>query len=105
MTGYIGFTEAFTGEVAGSVTAAQLPAALRRSCKRVLIRARSDNGADSVYIGFDPGVTVPDGASDATTGIEITAGDPPLMLDIPHTDQIWYICSAATADFTICILS
>lgn len=104
MTGYIGFTQAFTGEVAGSATAAQIPSNLRRECKRVLIRAASDN-AGSVYIGFTSGVTKADGTSDITSGIEVTKTDPPLTLDIPRTDDIWYICTNATDDFTILILS
>ena len=105
MNGYIGHTFPISGEVAGSATAAQLPAALQRSCKRVIIRARSDNVAESVYIGFTSGVTVPNGSSDATTGFELTAASPPLELDIQHSNQIWYICSAATADFTVVILT
>lgn len=105
MYGYIGQTKGVTGEVAGSATAAQLPAALQMPCKRVQIRARSDNAATLVFIGFTSGVTVADGTSDATTGIELTATGFPLELDIQHTNQIWYICSAATADFTILILT
>ena len=104
MYGYIGFTQPFTGEVQGSATAAQIPSNLRRECKRVLIRAASDN-AGSVYIGFTSGVTKADGTSDITSGIEITKTDPPLVMDIPRTDDIWYICTNAGDDFTILILS
>lgn len=103
-TGYIGHTKPFSGEVAGSATAVQLPSNLRFPCKRVLIRARSDN-AGSVFIGFSSGVTVANGSSDATTGIEIDATDPPLSLDIQHSEQIFYICDNAGDDFTIVILS
>ena len=105
MYGYIGHTFPISGEVAGSATAAQLPAALQRKCKRVIIQPRSDNGAELVFVGFTSGVTVADGTSDATTGIELSATDDPLVLDIQDSSQIWYICSAATADFTICILT
>jgi hypothetical protein len=104
MTGYIGYTQAFSGEVAGSATAVQLPSNLRRSCKRVIIRAASDN-AGSVYIGFTSGVTKPDGSSDITSGFELTKTDPPLVMDIPRTDDIFYICTNAGDDFTILILS
>lgn len=104
MYGYIAHTKAITGEVAGSATAVQIPAALRTPCKRVIIRAVSGN-AGSVFIGFTAGVTVADGTSDATTGFELAATDPPLIIDIQNTDQIFYICTNAGDDFTICILT
>lgn len=104
MPGYLEVTTLFTGEVAGSTSAVQLPAALQKPCKRVIIRALSGNSG-SVFIGFSSGVTVADGTSDATTGFELDAGDPPLIIDIQHTNQIWYICNNAGDDFTICIIT
>src|SRR5262245_50382464 len=103
MYGYIGHTFPISGEVAGSLTAAQLPAGLQRKCKRVLIRARSDN-AGSVFVGFTSGVTIANGSTDTTTGIELDATDDALSLDIQDSAQVWYICDNAGDDFTIIVM-
>ena len=105
MTGYIGHTKPISGEAAASTVATQLSTSLQTTCKRVYLRARSNNGTNSVFVGFTNGVTAPDGSADATTGIELAAADDPLILDIQHTNQIWYISASTTASFTICILT
>ena len=55
------------GEVAGSTTAAQLPDV---PFSTAWLKAVNSNAGD-VYIG-DSGVTLPDGMTDATTGIELS---------------------------------
>ncbi|HYE59432.1 MAG TPA: hypothetical protein VD948_13045 [Rhodothermales bacterium] len=99
--GYIGYSIPFTGEVQGATSATQFPSASRRACKRVTITARSDNSG-SVFIGFSSSLTAPNGTSDATTGIELIAGQS-ITFHIPHTELIWYICSDTTDDFTFLI--
>lgn len=105
MMGYIAHTLPRSGEVAAATQATQFPTALQMPCKRVYLRARSNNGTHSPFIGFTSGVTTADGTTDATTGIELAAGDQPLIIDIQHTNQIYYICSSTTAHFTVCILT
>jgi len=101
MDAYIGYTVPVTGEVAGSTTAAQLPSAARLPCKRVTIRARTDN-AGNVYIGFTSGVSLPNGSSDQTTGLELAGGDA-VTFSLPHTNMIYFICDNAGDDFTYLI--
>lgn len=105
MYGYISHTKGFSGEVVASTVAVQFPTALQMTCKRVYLRARSNNGTHSPYIGFTSGVTTADGTTDATTGIELPSGDQPLILDIQHTNQLYYICSSTSAHFTVLILT
>lgn len=66
------------GELAGTVTALQLP---NIPCSRARFKAASDN-TGSVYIG-GAGVTLPDGTTDTTTGFELDAGD----------DSGWFPCA------------
>lgn len=105
MYGYIAHCRGITGEVAAATAATQFPTALQTPCKRVYLRARSNNGTHSPFIGFTSGVTTANGTTDATTGIELAAGDEPLVIDIQHTDQLYYICSSTTAHFTVLILT
>ena len=76
-----------TGELAGSVTAVQMPTL---PCSRARLKARSDN-AGSVFIGI-AGVTAPDGTTDTTTGFELDAGD----------DTGWFPCSDLRELYRIC---
>ena len=76
-----------TGELAGSVTAVQMP---NVPCSRARFKARDDNSGN-VYIGA-AGVTAPDGTTDTTTGFPLDAGD----------DSGWIYCSNLNELFRIC---
>ena len=85
----------YTGELAGSVTAVQMPDV---PCSRVRFKARSDN-AGSVYIGV-AGVTAPDATTDATTGFELDAGDDTGYLYAANLNEFYRICDNAGDDLT-----
>ena len=85
----------YTGELAGSVTAVQMPDV---PCSRVRFKARSDN-AGSVYIGV-AGATAPDGTTDATTGFELDAGDDTGFLYASNLNEFYRICDNAGDDLT-----
>lgn len=89
------FSEVVTGEVAGSVTAAQLPDI---DCEFVKIKAHANNAA-SVYIG-PAGVTVANGTTDATTGLELAPGDDSGWLPIDDLSKLYIIGTNATDDIT-----
>ncbi len=84
-----------SGEVAGSLTAAQLP---NVSCRLVRFKARDDN-AGSVYLGGS-GVTAPDGSTDATTGLELNAGEDSGWIPVDNLNRFWRICDNAGDDLT-----
>lgn len=84
-----------TGELAGSATAAQMPDI---ACYKVMFKARSDN-AGSVYIGGAM-VTIPNGTTDATTGIELDAGQETPWLEVDNLNVFYRICDNAGDDLT-----
>ncbi len=84
-----------SGELAGSLTAAQLPDV---NCRLVRFKARDDN-AGSVYLGGS-GVTAPDGATDATTGFELNAGEETGWMPVDNLNRFWRICDNAGDDLT-----
>lgn len=80
-----------TGEVAGSVTAAQFPDVVGHlAC----IKARSAN-TGKVYLG-KAGVTKSDGTTDTTTGWELEAGEATPWLPIDNLNRLYRICDNAT---------
>ena len=87
-------TSVSSGEVSGSTTAKQLP---NVPARRVFIQAVSTN-AGSVYIG-GPGVTIPDGTTDTTSGIQLEAGKG-LDLWIENLNLLYIICDNAGDDIT-----
>lgn len=89
-----------TGELAGSETAVQMPDI---SCLKVRFKAASDN-AGNVYIGGD-GVTAADGATDATTGFELDAGDDTGWLEVVNLNVFYRICDNANDDLTYIALA
>lgn len=84
-----------TGELAGSTSAAQLPDV---PCQMVCFHARDDN-AGNVYIG-GPGVTKPDGTTDATTGYHLDAGEQTPWISLGNLNQLYRICDNAGDDLT-----
>jgi hypothetical protein len=87
---YGGLTPA-TGELAGSVTAVQLPTI---SCQYVRFRARANN-AGNVYLGTSTNVTIPDGTTDVTTGFSVTPGADTGFIPISNLNLLWRICDNA----------
>lgn len=83
-----------SGEIAGSAVALQLPDV---SCALVKFKAEADN-AGKVYLGA-AGVTKADGTSDATTGIQLAAGEE-VWLPISNLALLYRICDNAGDDLT-----
>jgi hypothetical protein len=88
------FTTIVCGELQGSATALQLP---NIPCSMVYIRAVGSNSGN-VYIG-GAGVTVPDGTTDVTTGIELDAGQC-LPFFVNNLNVLYCICDNAGDDLT-----
>lgn len=93
------YTGVHTGELAGATSATALPDV---PCKLARFKARSDN-AGSVYLG-GAGVTVPDGTTDTTTGIELDAGDDTGWLPIDNLNRLYRISDNAGDDLTYMVL-
>lgn len=87
------FTTIATGEVAGSVTAKNLP---NVRSKFVNIKAAASN-AGKVYVGV-AGVTKAAGTDTATAGWELSAGDETGPLQIDNLNRLYIICDNAGDD-------
>lgn len=85
----------FSGELQGSATALQLPDI---PCTMVWFSALASN-AGNVYLG-GAGVTVADGTTDVTTGLEITPGMIVGPLPIDNLNRLYRICDNAGDDIT-----
>lgn len=93
------FTKIACGELAGSASALQMPDV---ACKLVKFKALNDNAGD-VYIGGS-GVTVADGTTDVTTGLEIAAGEETGWLPVSNLNLFYRICDNAGDDLTYLVL-
>jgi hypothetical protein len=82
-----------SGERQGSATAAQLPDI---PCSMVWIAALNDNVGD-VYLG-GAGVTVADGTTDTTSGIELEPGDMIGPIPVDNLNRMYIICDNAGDD-------
>ena len=89
-----------SGELAGSATASQLPDI---PCRVVMFAAVASN-AGKVYLG-GAGVTVPEGTTDVTSGIELQAGDMTPFIPIPNLNLLYRICDNAGDDLTYLALA
>jgi hypothetical protein len=87
------YDDLISGELAGSVTAVKCP---DRKCNAVQFHAVASN-TGNVYIG-GAGVTIPDGVTDTTTGIELAPGTPMQFIPCSNLDMFYYICDNATDD-------
>lgn len=83
------------GELAGSVTAAVMPTV---ACRLVKFKAAYDN-AGRVYIGGS-GVTVKDGTTDVTTGLELSAGEESGWIPVRNVNEFYRICDNAGDNLT-----
>lgn len=84
-----------SGELAGSVAAVQMPDV---PCRMVRFKAHSDN-AGNVYIG-GAGVTVANGATDTTTGLQLDAGDDTGWIATDNLNRFYRISDNAGDDLT-----
>ena len=82
-----------SGELQGRASALQLPDI---PCRAVFFTAIASN-AGKVYLG-GPGVTVPDGTTDTTSGIELQAGDMTPFIPISNLNKLYRICENAGDD-------
>lgn len=89
------YTVVRCGEVSGSVTAKQLP---QVACKLVKIVALNDN-AGNVYIG-GAGVTVANGTTDATTGLQLDGGQDSGWIPVADLNELFIISDNAGDDIT-----
>ncbi len=89
-----------SGERAGSATAVQLPTV---AGSLVYITALASN-AGNVYLGA-AGVTVPNGTTDTTSGLELTPGAMIGPLPIDNLNRLYMICSNAGDDVTYLVLA
>ena len=96
----ISYNSVKAGELAGSATAVQMPDI---SCRQVAFSAVSDN-AGSVFIG-GAGVTVPNGTTDTTSGLELEAGDMTQFINVPNLNLFYYIGDNAGDDLTYLALA
>jgi len=90
-----GYSIVRTGELAGSATAVQMPDI---DCQMVKFKAVIGN-AGNVYIGGS-GVTVVDGTTDTTSGLELDAGEETPWLNVPNLNIFYRICDNAGDDLT-----
>lgn len=89
-----------TGEFAPGVTAAQFPSIAGRL---VRLKARGVN-AGSVAIGDDNAVTLPNGVTDTTSGLELIAGDDTGWIPLDNLNKLWGIGTGATDSVTYMVL-
>lgn len=88
-----------SGERQGSATAVQLPDVPARL---IYISALASNAGD-VYLGA-AGVTVPDGTTDTTSGLELNPGETIGPLALNNLNQLYMICDNATDDISYLVM-
>lgn len=84
-----------SGELAGSVTAVQMP---DLETELINFKAVSSN-VGNVYIG-GAGVTKVDGTTDTTTGFELGAGEETGYIPVTNANILYRICDNAGDDLT-----
>lgn len=94
------YTSLVSGEIQGSATATQMPDI---TCNAVQFTALTDN-VGNVYIG-GAGVTVPDGTTDTTSGVPLSAGSSMQFIPIRNLNKFYYICDNAGDDFVYLALT
>jgi hypothetical protein len=78
------------GELAGATSATQLP---NVACRLVKLKALATN-TGKVYLG-GAGVTKADGATDTTTGLQLSAGEETGWIPIDNLSRLFRICDGA----------
>ena len=95
-----GLSTVACGELQGSVTTLQMPSV---ACKYARFKGALSN-AGNVYIG-GAGVTKPNGTTDITTGLELSAGDDTGWLPVSNLNIFYRICDNAGDDLTYMVLT
>ena len=99
-TEYKTYTTVAVGELAGNVSATQMP---NVACKLVKFKAEYDN-AGRVYLGGS-GVTKADGSTDTTTGLQLSAGEETGWIPVGNLNLFYRICDNAGDDLTYLALA
>ena len=94
-TEHMQYNSIASGELQGSATALQMPDITIRS---VTFKANADN-VGNVYIG-GAGVTVPDGTTDTTSGVELQPGDWLQFNQVSNMNLFYRRCDNAGDDLT-----
>jgi len=89
------YNRVVSGELAGSISAAQMPNII---CRAVIFTALKSN-AGNVYIGGAE-VTKPDGTTDTTSGLELAPGTISPWFYVQNMSKLYYICDNALDDLT-----
>ena len=98
-SGFVIYDSIFVGEVAGGTSAAVLPTVVS---SLVYLRAPNSNVGD-VYVG-GAGVTIPQGTTDATSGVELSPGDNFGPLPISNLNLLYRICDNAGDDLVYMVV-
>ena len=88
------------GELAGSATALVMP---NVPCTMIRFKAVASN-VGNVYIGGST-VTVVNGTTDITTGLEMAPGDDTGWIPVPNANVFYRICDNAGDDLTYMALN
>lgn len=86
------------GEVAGSTLAVNLP---DRKCKGIVFKNRTGS-TTTFYIGGE-GVTIPNSATDTTSGFALAPGESSPLLPCTNAN-VWWVIASAAADSTSYLL-
>ena len=89
-----------SGELAGSITAVQMP---NIKCQMVKFKALAANSS-KIYIGSS-GVTVASTTTNTTAGLEMSPGDDSGWILVSNLNVLYYICSNANDLLTYIILN
>lgn len=101
LVSYATFTICKSGEVAGAVSATQMPDVNLGDGALCIQAAKSNVG--NVYIG-GAGVTKPNGVTDQTTGIELEPGVLLQFMPVSNLNVYYFICDNAGDDILYMIL-
>lgn len=94
------YTAPVSGELQGSTSATQGP---NVACKMVQFRALASN-AGKVYLGGS-GVTIPNGTTDTTSGLELAAGQSTGFIPVDNLNRLYRICDNAGDDLVYLALA
>jgi hypothetical protein len=94
------YTSVASGELAGVLSATQLP---NVACKLARLKAAAGN-LGNVYLGGS-GVTKPDGSTDATTGLELAAGEETGWIPLDNLNRLYRICDNTGDDLFYLVLA
>ena len=92
--------EVATGQLAGSATAAQMPAI---ESKMVNIKSQVANAAN-IYIGASGVTVVSADTTNTTTGLVLDAGQETGWIPVDNLDTFYYICDNASDELTYMVI-